>query len=107
MQNIVADTLSHMFEAPLPEAPELEICHLTLTAFPLAFQELGQLQREDTVLADIIAQLEGGNNVQHYSLSRGTLYCRTSKRRGLKLMVPAAAIPMVFTFFHDSLLDHK
>jgi hypothetical protein len=102
MQNIVADTLSRMFEAPLSEAHEPEICHLTLTSFPLAFQELGQLQREDTVLADIIAKLERGDNIPNYSFSRGTLYCRASKRRGLKLVVPAVAIPMVFTYFHDS-----
>ena len=91
-QNIVADTLSRMFDAVLHEAPNPEVCHLTLTAFPLAFRELGQLQREDTVLAGIIAKLERGENVQNYFLSRGTLYC----------IVPVAAIPMVFAFFHDS-----
>jgi hypothetical protein len=53
------------------------------------------------VLGDIIAKLERGDNVQNYSLSRGTLYCRASKRRGLKLVVPAAAVPMVFTYFLD------
>jgi hypothetical protein len=103
-QNIVADTLSRMFEAPLPEAPNPEACHLTLTAFPLALQELGQLQREDPVLAGIIAKLERGDNVQNYSLSRGTLYYSAGKRHGEKLVVPAAAIPMVFAYFHDSLL---
>jgi hypothetical protein len=54
-QNIVADTLSRMFEAHLQEAPNPEVCNLTLTAFPLAFQELGKLQREDSVLAGVIA----------------------------------------------------
>jgi hypothetical protein len=101
MQNIVADTLSRMFEAPPPEAPNLEVCHLTVTAFPLAFQELGQLQREDPVLASIIAKLERGD-VWNYSLSKGTLYCRASKRRGQKLVVTAAAIPTVFAYFHNS-----
>jgi len=81
-QNIVTDTLPRMFDAPLPEAPNPEVCYLTRIAFPLAFQELGQLQREDPVLAGIIAKLERGDNVQNYSLSRGTLYFRTSKRRG-------------------------
>ena len=71
-----------MFEVPPREAPNPEVCHLTLTAFPLAFQELGKLQREDPVLAAIIAKLERGDNVPKYSLSRGTLYCRASKRRG-------------------------
>ena len=103
-QNIVADTLSRMFEAPPPEVPNPEVCHLTLTAFPLAFQEPGQLQREDPVLAGIIAKLERGDNVWNYSLSKGTLYCRTSKTRGQKMVVPAAAISMVFAYFHDCLL---
>jgi len=91
-----------MFEAPLPEATNPEACHLTLTAFPLVFQELGQLQREDPVLAGIIAKPERGDNVQNYSLSRGTLYCSAGKRRGEKLVVPAAAIPIVFAYFYDS-----
>ena len=101
-QNIVANTLSQMFEGPLPEAPNLEVCHLNLTAFPLAFQEMGQLQREDPVLAGIIAKLEGGDNVRNYSLSKGTLYCHAINRRGQKLVVPTAAIPMVLAYFHAS-----
>jgi hypothetical protein len=48
-QNIVADTLSRMFEIPPPGAPNPEVCHLTLMAFPLAFQELGKLQRRSGV----------------------------------------------------------
>jgi hypothetical protein len=36
-------------------------CHLVLTDFPLAFQELGRLQREDPALAGIVAQLEKGD----------------------------------------------
>jgi hypothetical protein len=97
----VADTLSQKYEAPPPEAPKPEVCHLTLTSFPLAFLELGQLQREDHVLAGITAKLERGNNVQNHSLSRGTLYCRASKRRGLRVVFTAAAIPMVIAYFHD------
>ena len=49
-----------MFDVPPTEAPNPEVCHLTLTAFPLAFQELGKLQTEDPVLANIIAKLERG-----------------------------------------------
>jgi hypothetical protein len=59
-QNIVADNLSRIFEAPLPEEPDPEICRLTLTAFPLAFQELGLLQRGHCV---------------------GRHYCQAGKRR--------------------------
>jgi hypothetical protein len=101
-QNIVADTLSRMFGAPLPETPNPEVCHLTLTDFPLVFQELGKLQREDPVLAGIIAKLESGDNVPNYCLSKSTLYGSAGKRHGQKLVVPAAAVPMVFVYFHDS-----
>jgi hypothetical protein len=72
-QNIVADTLSRMFEVPRPEAPNPDVCHLTLTAF----QELGNLQREDPGLAAIIAKLERGDNVPKYSLSKGIFFAAT------------------------------
>jgi hypothetical protein len=101
-QNIVADTLSRMFDSSSPDVPNQVSCHLTHTNFPLAFQELGQLQRQDSELADIIAKLERGDKFDNYSLSKGTLYCRSSKGRGQKLVVPAVATPMVFAYFHDS-----
>jgi len=62
-----------MFESSSPEVPNQVVCHLALTTFPLAFQELGQLQREDSVLAGIMAKLERGDKVDNYSLSKGTL----------------------------------
>ena len=54
-QNIVADTLSGMFESSASETPNQVECHLTLTNFPLAFQELGQLQKDDPVLTGVLA----------------------------------------------------
>jgi len=75
-----------------------------LTEFPLAFQELGQLQQEDPTLAGIVAQVEKGDMVDGYSLSKGILYSRPKKRGNPKLMVPTAAIPMVFAYFHESQL---
>jgi len=48
-QNIIADTLSRMFESSSSEVPNQAVCHIALTTFPLAFQGLGQLQREDSV----------------------------------------------------------
>ena len=90
-----------MFESSSPEVPNQVVCHLALTTCPLAFQELGQLQREDSVLAGIMAKLERGDKVDNYTLSKGTLYCLSSKGHGQMLVVPAAAIPMVFAYFHD------
>jgi hypothetical protein len=102
MQNITADILSRMFEPSPAEVPNQTTCHLALITFPLAFKELGQLQREDAVLADIIAKLERRDKVGNYSLSRGTVYFRSGKGHVQKLVVPAAVIPMVCAYFHDS-----
>lgn len=57
---------------------------------------------ERILLADIIAKLETSDTVDNRSFSKDTLYCHSSKGRGLKVVVPAAAIPMVFAYFHDS-----
>jgi hypothetical protein len=95
-QNNVVDTLSRMFDSSSPDVPNQVSCNLALTAFSLVFLELGQLQKQDSVLADIIAKLERGDKVDNYSLSKGTLYRRSCNGRGQKLVVPAAAIPMVF-----------
>jgi hypothetical protein len=54
------------------------------------------------VLAGVVAQLEKGENVGNYCLSKGTLYCRSRSGREPNLVVPAAATSMVFTYFHES-----
>ena len=75
-----------------------------LTEFPLAFQELTQLQQEDPTLAGIVAQLVKSDIVDGYSLSKEILYYRSKKRSDQKIAVPTAAIPMVFAYFHESQL---
>jgi len=87
-----------MFECSSPEVPNEVVCHLALTTFPLACQELGQLQKKASVLADI-AKMEREDKVENYSLSKGTLYCRSSQGRDLKLVVPAATIPISSPIF--------
>jgi putative alpha-1,2-mannosidase len=42
--------------------------------------------------------------VDCYSLSKGMLYYRPKKRGDPKLVVPTAAIPMGFAYFHESQL---
>jgi hypothetical protein len=54
------------------------------------------------VLASINAKLERADKVHNYSLSKVTVYCRSSKSRGQKLVVPAAATPIAFAYCHDS-----
>jgi len=103
-QNIVAGTLSRMLDSHTSDSANHIESHLVLTEFPLAFQELAQLQQEDPTLAGIVAQLEKGDMVDGYSLSKGILYCRPKKRGDPKLVVPTAAIPIVFAYFHESQL---
>jgi transposase InsO family protein len=103
-QNIVADTLSRMFEVPMAESPGQVESNLVLTDFPLAFEEIAQLQRQDSMLDSIRAQPEKGDVVKGYSLSKGIIFCRSSRRGSPKFVVPAAAIPMVFAYFHESTL---
>ena len=75
---------------------------LAFTKFPLAFQDLGELQKADPVLAGVVVQLEKNEKVGNYFLSNGILYCRSRSGREPKLVVPAAATYMVFTFYHES-----
>jgi hypothetical protein len=96
-----------MFDSHTSDSADQIVSHLVLTYFPLAFQELGQLQQEDLTLAGIMAQLEKCDMVDGYSLSKGILYCRPKKRGGPKLVVPTAAIPMVFAYFHESQLGGR
>ena len=70
-QNIVADTHSGMFDSHTSDSANQIESHLVLTEFPLAFQELGQLQQEDPTLAGIMAQLENCGIVYGYSLCKG------------------------------------
>jgi hypothetical protein len=98
-QNIVTDTLSRTFDSSsLPDVPNQVSCHLALIAFPLSFREHGQLQRQDSVLADIIAKLDRGDKVDNYSLSKGTLYCPSLKAAAKSLWslpsLPIFTIPL-------------
>jgi hypothetical protein len=53
-RNIIADTLSRMFENPPDDMSNHVDCNLVLTCFSLAFQDLQRLQREDAALAQVI-----------------------------------------------------
>jgi hypothetical protein len=100
-QNIVADTLSRMFETP-PCGEVSVSCGVKLTEFPLAFQDLKQLQLQDPTLCDIRNRLERGQKVENYVLSQGDLYWRPANGRKQKLVAPEAAKAMIFAYFHDS-----
>jgi hypothetical protein len=48
-----------------------------------------------------MGRLDRGNKVEGYLLQRDTLYWTSRRGRDKKLVVPTAAIPMVFAYFHD------
>jgi hypothetical protein len=101
-QNIIADTLSQMFEsAPVNESPTVQ-CNLTLANFPLAFNDLKQLQVQDRELNEIWNKLSQGDKVAHYCLDRGVLYWRAKGRQNRKLVILESARAMVFAYFHES-----
>jgi hypothetical protein len=74
-QNILADTLSPIFERQIHHEPQIS-CHAVLSHFPLVFQDLAAVQRQDPELSVIISKLENKEPDSKYSLTKGVLYCR-------------------------------
>jgi hypothetical protein len=91
-----------MFAQPTEESVPPVRCNLNLTSFPLAFQEVEKLQRADSKLANVIAILENGGQVPKYQLNKRVLYRKAGRRSMPKVVVPEAAVAMVFTYFHES-----
>ena len=73
-----------------------------LTDSPLAFQDLGELQHQDTELCAIMKRLQKGEVIRNYSLSKGVLRCRRSAGREWKIVVPVVVVPMVFHYLHSA-----
>ena len=91
-----------MFE-PMPEEEKEEIsCLLTLTNFPLAFQELKRLQGQDPDLVEIRSKLLQGQKIEKYLLSKDILYWCSARGRCRKIVVPTVVRDMIFSYFHES-----
>jgi hypothetical protein len=102
-QNVMADSLSCLFETCPEEKREILCCNV-FTKFPFVFGDLAIAQRQDAELAQIIQRLEAGDNCHPYSLHKKVLHCRSCSDGKLKVVVPMATVPMVFEFFHNSVL---
>jgi hypothetical protein len=76
-----------------------------LTRFLLASEELVTVQRQDPDLLKIIQKIhvERDEKCHPYCLSKGVLYCRARAVGKPKVVVPTAAVPTIFSYFHDSL----
>jgi hypothetical protein len=68
----------------------------------MAFEELGELQRADQELCKIIESLESGQDVSRYQLHKGILCYVSARGQERKIVLPSAAVPMIFDFFHCS-----
>ena len=101
-QNVIADSLSSMFEGYQPKEEEAKTISAVLTASPLAFQDLGELQHQDTELCTIMKKLQKGEVVRNYSIEKGVLRCRSRAGREWKIVVPVAVVPMLFHYFHSA-----
>uniref|UniRef100_A0A1B6EN58 RNA-directed DNA polymerase n=2 Tax=Cuerna arida TaxID=1464854 RepID=A0A1B6EN58_9HEMI len=104
-QNVIADTLSRMYQIPNDQVADFEPANCAvLLNFPLAFSDLVPHQLQDPELANIISELKNGGAHPPYFLSRGALCCKARQRGQPKLVLPSHLIPMVFEYFHTSLV---
>lgn len=120
-QNIIADSLSRMFEEKLtreePESAPKKIleniivpepmCNVVspeLAHFPLAFQSFQQHQDEDPELKALIIRLQQGELVSGYGLEKGVLCFTPPRSKQSKVVVPSQLKNMIFKFYHESLL---
>jgi hypothetical protein len=99
--DVMADDLSRLFETCLEEKKETP-CYNVLTKYPLVFEYLTIVQRQDPELAQIIQELEAGDNFLPYSLYKEVLHCPSRCDGTLKVVVPAAVVSMVLEFFRNS-----
>lgn len=107
-QNIPADALSRLFE-PTPEAKDKNVkpehtVHF-LQHFPEVFHDIGQKQREDLNLREIIVKLEKGEVVNNFLLRNGVLKYQKNKNCAPKICVPESLKQMVLKFNHDTSLS--
>lgn len=105
-QNLIADTLSRMFEGyPCEDEPDesmspiIEIQNI-MSQLPLAFESLSEFQHKDPSLADLIRRLSSGETIKPYILKNGLLCCNSSRDKKWKIVLPPELVPMVFKFYH-------
>jgi hypothetical protein len=96
-QNVIADTLSRMYEGmePLPVSP-------ILVEFPMLYDDIGTHQRSDPALCSVIDRLSSGEDIREYSLAKGILQCKARFDRRPKIVAPQSLVPSLFAFFHVS-----
>jgi hypothetical protein len=100
--NVVADTLSRMFETRESQDSLPSIVAPVLYDMPLAFDDLRSHQAQDSEITAVIQKLEAGEPITPYSMRDGLLYCVAKFDRKPKVVLPHHLIPVVFRFYHES-----
>lgn len=101
-QNVVADSLTRMYESQLtkrevsPEQSERVPVMPILSDFPGIFVNIKEYQSKDPLLASIINKLSSGDVFPPYSLRNGVLCCTAKYDSKAKVVV--------FSYFHDSVM---
>lgn len=107
-ENAVADALSRMFEEEASESAKGsqdldEIVGVVLAEIPELFTDLAERQEEDPLLGVLRGRLESGEQVDGYQIKKGILCKETGGNGKLKICLPAALVPAVFKYYHNSL----
>jgi hypothetical protein len=102
--NVVADTLSRMFDGTCPETPEA-VCATMLGLLPLVYSSLEEHQKGDALCRDIAGKVQrkeaGATNFQ---VHKG-LVCYFPKRaRRRRWVVPPSLRQMLLKYFHDTVM---
>lgn len=108
-QNILADTLSRLFDQKESENKIEEIktsdVTLILKEFPECFSSLPDYQRNDPELKNIISQIENKQKVQHFEIKSKILRYKKNQKCASKVVVPKVLQPVIIKFFHDTTIS--
>lgn len=129
-ENVVADSLSRMFESEPKEqedeegglgetsdqtkcscavlSKEVGLQQLSdhscaiLSGLPLLFKDVALHQDEDPELSKIKERIRGGEKVRPYCL-RGNVLCYVTRGKGSpKVLLPQALVSLVFRYYHET-----
>lgn len=108
-ENVLADTLSRMFEegqgtGPDGERDEAAVSLVVLGEVPQLFGDLAAQQDCDPELGPIKRQLATGVGKEGYLVKKGILCKRVGRGGQMRICLPKVLVEPVFHYFHNSLL---
>jgi len=102
VDNVVADTLSRMFEGQESLIPDQENLAV-LQGLPLVYTSLEEAQKKDPWCNSVIEDLKKGGVNKHKFTVHNKLLCYYPKGAKVsRYAVPVQLRPMLIKYFHDS-----